>query len=209
MDFSHPFRVITNGVEGDILGLLASGDRSYTSREVERTLNSRSYEPIRLALKRLEVQGIITAEPGGARAVLYRFNAEHLAAPYIQGIALLRQELIARLRATLEDWPLAPAAAVVFGSVSRGQATEASDLDVLVIRPQGTTGEDPVWQAQLAALSSLATRWTGNDARVLEYGYEELSGLATSEPVLENAARDGIDLMSSTFRLVFKQAAKQ
>lgn len=209
MDFSHPFRVLTNGVEGAILALLAGGDRAYTSREIERTLNARSYEPIRLALKRLETQGIVTAEPAGVRAVLYRFNGEHLAAPYVRGIALLRQELIARLRATLDDWPIAPAAAVVFGSVSRGEATEASDLDVLVIRPAGTCGEDPGWQDQTADLAALATRWTGNDARVLEYGFEELTGLAGSEPVLENAARDGIDLTTHSLRAVLKAASRR
>jgi hypothetical protein len=209
VDFSNPFRVITSGVEGEILGLLARGDRSYTSREIERNLNSRSYEPIRLALKRLEAQGILTAEPGGARAVLYRFNGEHLAAPYVQGIALLRQELIARLRETLDHWPIAPAAAAVFGSVSRGQATESSDLDLLVIRPKEIPSEDAGWQDQVATLASLATRWTGNDARVLEYGIEELSDLAGTEPVLENAAREGIDLTTRSFRAVFQAAAKQ
>jgi DNA-binding GntR family transcriptional regulator len=153
VDFSNPFRLITNGVEGSVLALLAGGDRAYTSREIERTLDARSYEPIRLALKRLEAQGIITAEPAGMRAVLYRFNGEHLAAPYVRGIALLRQ--------------------------------------------------------QTMTLSALATRWTGNDARVLEYGLEELSGLAGTEPVLAGAARDGIDLTARSFRAVFKAASRR
>ena len=85
---------------------------------------------------------------------------------------------------------------LLFGSVARGQATAASDLDVLVIRRSDCDPESDSWQAQLAELQRLATAWTGNDTRVLELGEDELSG-SEARWVLKDALHDGIELLGS------------
>ncbi|HSZ13025.1 MAG TPA: nucleotidyltransferase domain-containing protein [Solirubrobacteraceae bacterium] len=83
--------------------------------------------------------------------------------------------------------------AALFGSVARGEATPNSDLDLLVVRPAGCAPDEPVWQEQLSRLQMLASSWTGNDARVLEFGEEELADEAPRQ-VLLDVARDGIEL---------------
>lgn len=94
----------------------------------------------------------------------------------------------------------APVLVVLFGSVARGEATPESDLDLLVVRPAGCEPDEPAWQEQLSKLQAHASTWTGNDARVLEFGEQELTE-GEPPPVLAEAARDGIDLYG-TLRLL-------
>lgn len=82
---------------------------------------------------------------------------------------------------------------MLFGSVARGEAAPASDLDLLIVRPAGCEPDEPVWQEQLSELQTIASAWTGNDARVLEFGEQELADGETRQ-VLADAARDGIVL---------------
>ena len=98
-------------------------------------------------------------------------------------------------------------AAVLFGSAARNEATETSDLDLLLIRPARIGTDDDSWQEQLISLSEAASRWTGNDARVVEYGEDELMHLVGREPVLQDAADEGVDL-SGSFRRLWKKAGR-
>jgi len=86
-----------------------------------------------------------------------------------------------------------PVLVVLFGSVARGEATQESDLDLLVVRPADCEPDEPVWQEQLSKLQAHASAWTGNDTRVLEFGEQELTD-GEPQQVLTDAARDGIEL---------------
>lgn len=88
-------------------------------------------------------------------------------------------------------------AAALFGSAGRGDGVASSDLDVLIIRPELVDVEDEKWREQLDSLQQAATRWTGNDARVLEYGEDELSRRSRQEPVVVTALEEGIELAGS------------
>jgi predicted nucleotidyltransferase len=108
----------------------------------------------------------------------------------------MRQQLIERLRATIANWEQPAKIALLFGSVARGDATADSDLDLMVIRRSGCDPDSDPWRTQLLELEQAATAWTGNDARILEYGEEELPRLG-SEPLLKDVLRDGIELYGS------------
>lgn len=198
--------MLTPNLEGDILSLLSRAERSYSGREVQRRVGA-SQDAVRLALRRLETHGIVSSEPGGGRAILHHLNRDHLAAPWILGIASLRLELIERLRSEIGQWKTQPVAAVLFGSAARNEANEASDLDLLIIRRAEVDPDHNSWQEQLASLADKASRWTGNDARILEYGAVELPHLVGHESVLQDAADEGIDLAGS-FRGIWKQAGR-
>ena len=60
--------------------------------------------------------------------------------------------------------------------------------------------DSPGWLEQLASLEREATEWTGNDARVLEYGEKDLANQRVSA-VVEEAISDGIELFGSSRRL--------
>jgi hypothetical protein len=126
-----------------------------------------------------------------------------VAARWIEKLATLPEQVIERLRDAIAGWTQPPLLAMLFGSVATAQATAASDLDLLIVRSDGSEPDDPTWSRQLADLQALATACSGNDARILEYGQDELTPGAP-EPVLSDALRDGIELYGSrrTLRLL-------
>jgi hypothetical protein len=70
-----------------------------------------------------------------------------------------------------------------------------SDIDLLIVRPERVDVEDPQWRRQLDSLTIEVTAWTGNDARVLELGEDEVRrGLESGEPVLADVRAQGVVL---------------
>jgi predicted nucleotidyltransferase len=197
MNLQRPFQVVAPTLDGDVLTLLARADRPLTGRAIARESGA-SHGGVQRALQHLVAEGIVTREPAG-RAFLYRLNRDHLAARWIERLALLRLELIERLRETVAAWPASADAVVLFGSAARNEAGQRSDIDLLVIRPTTVDYDDPVWREQVRTLETAAATWTGNDTRVLEYAADEI---ASEEPVLDIAAAEGIELHGSLRRLV-------
>jgi hypothetical protein len=197
MNFQRPLAVVSPTLDGDVLAALAHADRALTGRAIERETGA-SHGGVARALDYLVGEGVVLREPAG-RAYLYRLNRDHLASPWIEGLAGLRQQLTERLRTSLATWTIQPAASVLFGSAARGNAGRGSDIDLLIVRPAETDADDASWREQIIALQAAATRWTGNDARVLEYGENEL---IHGEPVVESAASAGVELQGSLRRLL-------
>src|SRR5579859_3021128 len=97
MDYRRTLLVITPTLDGDVLATLARGELELTGRELARQVRHGSTEGIRRAADRLVSQGVVSRRAVGG-AHLYKLNREHLAAPFIEGLAGLRELLIARLR---------------------------------------------------------------------------------------------------------------
>jgi hypothetical protein len=199
MDFRRPFTLVTPTLDGDVLATLAVGDVELSGRELARRAGHGSVEGIRRAADRLTVEGIVLRRAAGG-AHLYRLNREHVAAQWIEGVATLPEQVIDRLRADIAGWGEAPHLAFLFGSVARRQASSASDLDILIVRRRDCDADAGIWRTQLDALQRAATSLTGNDARVLELGQEDLGG-KRSQPVLKDVLREGIALVGSKRKL--------
>ena len=201
-------RVVTPTLDGDVLAILARADKAFSNREIANAIPDASKEGVRKALGRLAEQGIVESARAG-NVLMYRLNRDHLAAPAIEALASIRVRLIERLRETFDNWSIAPVAAALFGSAGRGDGAASSDLDILVIRSKSVDVDDETWREQLASLEHAATRWTGNDARVLEYAEEDLSR-RRQDPVVMTALQEGLELAGSlrTLRLRMGRAAR-
>ncbi len=130
------------------------------------------------------------------RAFLYDVNQDHVLTSAVLQIVCARGLLFERLHDEIAGWRLGPLAAVVFGSVARGDSMPRSDIDLLIrndnlhwphcrsgarsscrsaiVRPATVDADEEEWRGQIETLSRLAFAWTGNDARVLELGADEL-----------------------------------
>lgn len=193
MELHRPLRVVTPTVDGDVLAVLARAEAEFTPPQVHRLIGHRSEAGVRKALERLVEQGVVDHRVAG-RAGLYQLNRGHLAAAAITELASLREELILRLRERLDGWEVVANYAALFGSAARGDMHVGSDIDLFLVRPDAAD-EDGPWQAQIAELQRDVTRWTGNDARVLEYSTAECrDGLGQGDAVLGEIAREGIRL---------------
>ncbi len=193
MDFAHPLRVVSPTLDGDVLTVLAGAEEEFSGRRIHRLLASGSEPGVRKAADRLVDQGIVLRRRAG-QANLYRLNRDHLSAEAVERLAEARFQLVGSLRRTIAMWEIQPFCAVLFGSVARGRAGLASDLDLLVVRPAEVEEDSATWSDQLGALERSATLKTGNDARIVELGERELS---QAGPLLENVLQEGIELSGS------------
>jgi predicted nucleotidyltransferase len=207
MDFRRPLSVIAPTLDGDVLGVLAGAEEEFTGRRIHRVLGRGSEQGVRKAADRLVKQGIVSRRQAG-QAKLYSLNRSHLAAPYVEGLRSLRADLVDRLRDSVAAWRTPPIAVLLFGSVARGEAEAGSDLDLLVLRARDIDEEAEGWQAQLAGLENDATAWTGNEARVVDYGPPDLADRAALR-VVEEALADGIEIYGSRQRLRRQLAARK
>lgn len=190
MNFRRPFETVTPTLDGDVLAVLAGADAEFTAARVARMVGDASERGVRNALDRLARQGIVHLNRT-TPVKLFALNRDHLAAPWVIGLAGLRAQLLDRLERAVADWTVKPLAAALFGSVARGEAGPDSDVDVLIVRPARQDPDSGDWPQQMEALRSALTAWTGNDARLLEYGADEIE-LMPSERVVRDALRDGI-----------------
>lgn len=188
MQFGRPFATVTPTLDGDVLAVLARNDATFTTGQVHRILNRFSEEGIRKVLSRLVLQGVVHVERVG-NTNAYRFNAEHLAADAIVALARISGTFFTRLEKQIDGWEQPPAYGAVFGSAVTGSMTPNSDIDLFLVREDGTA--DEVWSRQLGDLVRTISKWTGNDARTIEYTVADLIE-ARDEPVVREVIENGL-----------------
>jgi predicted nucleotidyltransferase len=189
MELNRPLATVTPTLDGDVLTVLAGNEATFTTGQLHRVLGRHSEEGIRKVLRRLAGQGIVRADRVG-NAFAYRFNSDHLAAEHIVALAALRGKLLERIESALDSWKPKPTYGAVFGSAARGSMTVESDIDLLLIRRDDI--DEDRWALQVDGLAADVSRWTGNDARILEFTVAEVATRGRDEPVLADVLREGL-----------------
>jgi hypothetical protein len=162
MDLGHPLGSITSPLVARALEVLSGTTRQMTGREIGRIIGEGSANGVWKALNRLEEQGLVVADHR-SRATYYVANRDHLAWPAVERLARLRMELTERLEYEIGGWSIEPVHASIFGSTARGEADHDSDVDILLILPDGLdAAEAETWDAQITSLRGAVRRWTGN-----------------------------------------------
>lgn len=195
MQAAHPISSIIPSSHGVVLEILARTDTSLSARAIARLTDGRlSHTQANTVLKALDIAGIVTSE-SHPPAILYAFNRRHVAADAVVALASMRTVLFDRMRSTIASWNPEPAAAWVFGSFARGDATADSDIDILIVRPETVGEDDPTWQRQIAQFDQDVREWSGNDCNTVEFSRREFAELiASRERLPSDVADDGIHL---------------
>ena len=172
-----------------MLGVLAGTSAGLTGRTVAR-LAGLSHAGAGKVLTQLVEHGMVLAEPVGA-ANAYRLNRQHLlVGPALEMLHSL-DRLETRLAMAISSWPLSCAGCALFGSAARRDGTTRSDLDVLVLRPDTVSLDDPTWRSQLDDTASQVERWTGNPLSWVEFDLATFTGMITgSDPLISELRRD-------------------
>ena len=202
MDVARPYTAVSPALEGDVLVALSRTTRPLTGRRVAELVARGSPDGVRKALDRLVDQGIVRREPAG-RALMHTLNREHLAAPAVEALAMMRRDLLNRLRAAVSRWSPPAVHASLFGSAARGDGDADSDVDIFLVRPNSIDEADRRWWEQRERLATDVFTWTGNHAAVVESSESQLNEMArSSAPILDALRRDGISLGGTPLELL-------
>lgn len=193
MDHANPLSVVTPSLDGPVLLALSATTGEVTGRQVHRLAGVGSSDGVRKVLARLVRQGIVVAREQ-AHATLYQLNRKHVAVEAILELTRLRGKIIDQTVAEITRWAIGPLHASFYGSFARSEATEGSDLDLLVVAPESVE-DDGLWDKQLDELARLIRLWTGNEAHVVDVTVEALTRMLRSEdPLLQSWRVDALHL---------------
>ncbi|MGH7868694.1 MAG: nucleotidyltransferase domain-containing protein, partial [Candidatus Dormibacteraceae bacterium] len=154
-----------------------------------------SQEGVRRALGRLSEHGLVERiEHRGS--TLYTLNRDHLAMPVVNLLTSMRTDLIRKIRAVVTSWSPQPIHLSMFGSAARADGGTESDIDLLLIRPEGVESVDEGWNRQMNNLRESIQLWTGNRVSYTQYDEKDFRELFTNrkEPFLKEWREDAIDL---------------
>jgi len=155
-------------------------------------------------LERLQQAGLVRARQS-SHAVLYVANREHVlwnpVHDLLTGLARLEDEL----SQLVEERTRQRATLAVFGSVARGEATAASDLDLVLVLPDKDTAEER--EALVDDLTDLIERRSGNPAQVLALTRAQLRDLVThADPLVDSLTRDARTLTGTPLTTLISRA---
>ena len=207
MDLTFPAHAVVSTLDAEVLLTLAGTTLPMTGNQVRRVTGKGSLRGVQLVLQRLERHGLIDVLEAGS-SNLYSLNRDHVATPAVLALVDLRGQLFKRISDEMNKWSIQPIAAAVFGSAARGDGGLESDIDLLIIRPTEVLDDNPQWEDQIAALSTLVRRWSGNAASAIQATPAQVSEmLSRNEPIVESLRRDAISLLGPNI-LVAVEGAK-
>ena len=207
VDLTDPARVVLPAGTSAVLRVLVGAETSFTIRQLAR-LAGVSAPVAGDVVHRLADHGLVLTEPVG-RAILCRFNNDHLAADPVRALATLRAGLLKMLRAEIANWDMPPTHASLFGSAARGDGGIASDLDLLVIRAGELTAHDEDrWDDQLFSTGQRVRMATGNPVNWLETTLEDLAdAVQAGQPIVADWQRDTILLAGKNLTSLLRTVA--
>lgn len=190
MDFAAPVQALIPGVQGRILAVLAETTAELNLRTVARLSGVSLAQASRIMPGLVEL-GIVTRRDVPP-AALFRLVEDHVASRAVLAVARARTTVLDELGSTAAELSPPPTSVVVFGSFAQGTARAGSDIDVLVIRPDGVD-DDPTWHGALEDWRQHARRLTGNPVEILEVAAADAPRLVRSRrPLWSDIRRHGV-----------------
>jgi predicted nucleotidyltransferase len=175
VDYARPVEELIPGVQGRVLGVLSRTEMEMTIRTVAN-LAGASPQQASVVVAHLVELGIVIRREAGSSA-LVRLERENEAARLVLALARLDKSAMARLDEAARRIEPVPASLTIFGSFARGEAVASSDLDVLVVRPEGVVAEDHDWIDALGRWEVAARKIVGNPVNLLVVSFHELPAL--------------------------------
>lgn len=199
MNFSSPLSAFSSPTMARALEVLAGTTRPLTGREIHRIGGQGGVATMWRTLGRLTEEGIVSADHRGT-ATYYIANREHLVWPAIEVLVRIRAQLIARLAETISAWAIQPLHASLFGSTARGDGDIHSDIDLLLVRPDGLGQDDEdAWEEQVSEMRKTIVRLTGNNCQIFQVGRSRLLEHVTArDPLVDAWLRDGVEVAGAT-----------
>lgn len=166
MRLQNPLLEIASDSDAAVLKQLAQTQVPMTARQISDLTPAVSLSSIRRSLDRLTASGLLVEEHLGPTRG-FTFNRAHLLADHVEAIIKAGTELQRRIAASVEQWGLPIIGVVLFGSAARGEMTQDSDIDLIVLIPD--EGDAYAVGPRLDELAEQIHAWTGTTANVIAF----------------------------------------
>jgi predicted nucleotidyltransferase len=201
MNLSEPLEGLTSLVAAAVLRALARSDEGFSGRQVHRLVGVGSTSSVHRSLTSLVETGLVLAEVRSP-AIVYRPNRSHVLWPAVESALAARDRVFESIRGFCaakvpDDVPLS---VILYGSVARRDSTSDSDIDLLLVYPDGTYGE---WLAGFAyELARYAERITGNAVQTVSIAHREvIDRRREGDAFIQNVYRDALTLAGPELEL--------
>lgn len=206
MDLTEPAAIVAPGLTVPLLRALVARTGGATSEQLRRVAGTGTAAGARRALERLAEHGVVKLTRVGEVSAIYELNREHVLYPAVQALVSVKDDLPRRLAQAISGWRRAPLSAALFGSAARSDGGPASDIDLLVVRPDDVADDEPEWIDQLHGLRGQVRNWTGNYLQILERTADELDDLRrTNEAIIEELRRDAVTVHGDDLRALLEE----
>jgi len=196
VDFRRPVEALIPGVQGRILAILAETTAELNLRTIARLAHVSPAQASRV-LPELVTLGLVERREAPPSA-LFALVEDHVASRAVRALSRAREAALKELGELARKVDPSPVSVVLFGSFARGEADEASDLDVVMIRPAGIGEDDEPWVSSVETWRTAARRLTGNAVQVLEVDDIEVARrLGRPTSLWSDVLRDGITVYGS------------
>lgn len=174
------------------LRVLAGTERGLTARQLAR-LSGASHTGTVHVLARLQQSGLVKVAAAGG-ASLCSLNREHIATPLIIELVNLHRGIVDAVRTEVVSWRPRPLNVSLYGSFARNEETLDSDIDVLVVLPDGATEQD--WSQRFHDSALRLQRRTGHSVSWFPLTRTELRrGRKVKEPIMQEWLHESVLLM--------------
>ncbi|MFT5204527.1 MAG: putative nucleotidyltransferase, partial [Candidatus Aldehydirespiratoraceae bacterium] len=191
MDFVHPVEAAILGTQGRVLAVLAETTGELNLRRVARLADVSAAQASRVLPGLVEL-GLVERREVPPSS-MFRINHENVAAALVIELSRSHDISLERLGAAALELPLPPASVIIFGSFARREADRHSDIDALIIRPDGVDEDDDTWATGVEQWRQHVRKITGNPVEVIEAdGAEAARKLSSKSPLWRDIAREGV-----------------
>lgn len=191
MDFVRPIEALIPGVQGRILAVLAETTADLNLRTIARLSGTSAAQASRV-LPDLVSLGIVERREAPPSA-LFRLVRDHVIVDALVFVSRARDRMRGRMKTIAAELPVAPLSVIVFGSFARGEADDKSDIDTVLVRPEGIDESDDDWSASVQQWNDTVARVSGNRVEVLEVSAADIAGrLRSQRQVWKDIRADGL-----------------
>jgi DNA-binding HxlR family transcriptional regulator len=194
MDLGRPIEALIPGARGEILGAMVSAGRELSTADVGRLAGVSGPQASRVLAQLVEL-GLVQRHEVPP-AVIYRLVEGNRVVQLLRELCALRMSVLAYARVTADSIDPLPVELAIYGSVARGSSGPDSDIDVLVVRPDGADNDDR-WVESLDAWRSDLAAYAGSTVSLLEVGTGDWIARDLDASLWSSIDRESIKLVDS------------
>jgi predicted nucleotidyltransferase len=194
MDLGRPIEALIPGARGEILGAMVCAGRELSTADVGRLAGVSGPQASRVLAQLVEL-GLVQRHEVPP-AVIYRLVEGNRVVQLLRELCVLRMSVLAYARVTADSIDPLPVELAIYGSVARGSSGPDSDIDVLVVRPDGADNDDQ-WVESLDAWRSDLAAYAGSTVSLLEVSADEWIERDLDASLWSSIDRESIKLVDS------------